>query len=88
VNASLHERDIEMATSKEAVSRPLPPEDQFHPGPMPTEGDRVRDVGKRAHDDLTGPEKNTDEAGYDTQREKAPESSPTKRSGINDGSEG
>jgi hypothetical protein len=76
-----------MATSKE-TSQPLPPEERPLPGPMPTEGDEVRDIGKRAGDDLKSPRKDTDEAGYDTQRKNAPETSPTKRSGITDGSSG
>ena len=73
-----------MATN--TASKPLPPEDQPHPGPMPTEGDEVRDVGKRAHDDAKGPQDDTDQSGYQGQRDKAPPQSPTKRSGVTDGS--
>ena len=79
-----------MATSKERASQPepLPAEDRPRPGPMPTDGDEVREVGKRALDDTKGPKKDTDESGYDKQREGAPPQSPTKRSGINDDSPG
>jgi hypothetical protein len=82
----MHEGSIDMATSKDDASRPLPPEDQPRPGPLPTEGDTVRGVGKRAHDDATGANKDTDQSGYQGQRDKAPEQSPTKRSGVTDGS--
>ncbi len=77
-----------MPTSKQPESQPMPPEEQPQPGPLPTEGDEVREVGKRAHDDATGPKKDTDESGYDRQRADGPPSSPTKRSGIDDGSSG
>jgi len=68
-------------------SEPLAPEEQPSPQTMPTEGDQVRDVGKRAHDDLRSGRQDTDEAGRDLQRSKAPPGSPTKRSGVEDGSE-
>ena len=79
-----------MATSKEPnpQSEPIPAEDRPQPSPMPTDGDEVREIGKRALDDSKGPKKDTDEAGYDKQRESAPTQSPTKRSGITDGSTG
>lgn len=74
-----------MANDKKAGTEPVPPEQQAQPGPMPTEGDEVRDVGKRALADVKS-KKNTDESGYDRQRSKAPPDSPTKRTGIEDGS--
>lgn len=77
-----------MPTSNKDSEQPLAPEDQPQPHSMPTEGDEVRDIGKRAADDVKSPKKNTDEAGYDTQRAKAPSESPTKRSGITDDSKG
>jgi len=77
-----------MATSKQPESQPLPPQDQPQPGPLPTEGDEVREVGKRAHDDDISRKENTDQGGFDRQRAEAPDSSPVKRSGINDGSSG
>ena len=77
-----------MATSKDSGQQPLPPEERPRPGPLPTEGDEVRDVGKRAHDDVESPRKDTDESGYKSQRDKAPPNAPTKRSGISDGSAG
>jgi len=79
-----------MSTSKERATQPepLPDEDRPRPGPLPTDGDKVREVGKRALDDAKGPKKDTDETGYDKQRESAPPQSPVKRSGINDGSSG
>jgi hypothetical protein len=77
---------IDMATSKDPGSRPLPAEEQPHPGPMPTQGDRVRGVGERAHDDVESPKQDTDQSGYEKQRDDAPQHSPTKRSGITDGS--
>jgi hypothetical protein len=81
-----------MATSKKAdpkaISDELPPEKRFRPGPMPTQGDETREVGKRAHDDVQSRKKDTDEAGYDRQRGQAPSDSPIKRSGIEDGSKG
>jgi len=40
-----------MSKSKEETAQPLAPEDQPHPHSMPTEGDEVRDIGKRAADD-------------------------------------
>ena len=48
-----------MATSKHPQSQPLPPEDQPQPGPLPTEGDEVREVGKRAGEDATSGKKDT-----------------------------
>jgi hypothetical protein len=74
-----------MATTK-PESEPLPAEERPRPGPLPTQGDEVREVGKRALDDAEGPKKDTDEAGYERQRGKAPPDAPTKRSGIADGS--
>ncbi|MBA3477453.1 MAG: hypothetical protein H0T52_03485 [Lautropia sp.] len=73
-----------MANSKK-TGQALPPEKRFRPGPMPTQGDEVRDVGKRALDDVSS-KKDTDASGYDGQRSKAPADAPTKRSGIDDGS--
>ena len=68
-----------MATHKRPDSAPLPPEEQPRPGPLPTDGDETREVGKRAFDDARGPKKDTDEAGYDAQRKKAPATAPTRR---------
>lgn len=74
-----------MATNKH--SKPLPPEDRPRPGPLPAEDDPVREVGKRALNDVESPKKDTDESGYEGQRVKAPSDAPTKRSGVVDGSE-
>ena len=76
-----------MSRCKEETAQPLAPEDQPQPHSMPTEGDEVRDIGKRAADDDQSAKQSTDE-GYDMQRAKAPAESPTKRSGITDGSKG
>lgn len=76
-----------MADKKKTGSEALPPEERFQPGPMPTEGDGVRGVGKRALKDIST-KKDTDESGYDRQRGEAPADSPTKRTGIVDGSKG
>jgi hypothetical protein len=65
----------------------LPPEEQPRPHAMPTEGDEVRGVGKRGLDDLRSGRKDTDQAGRDEQRSKAPPDSPIRRSGIEDGSD-
>ena len=75
-----------MATDKQ--SKQLPPEERPRPGPLPAEDDPVREVGKRALDDVESPKKDTDESGYEGQRGKAPADAPTKRSGIVDGSKG
>lgn len=68
-------------------SEALAPEEQPRPHTMPTEGDQVRGVGKRAVDDLRSGRKDTDQAGRDEQRSKAPPDSPTRRSGVEDGSD-
>jgi hypothetical protein len=68
-------------------AEPLAPEEQPRPHTMPTEGDEVRGVGRRAYDDLRSGRKDTDQAGRDQQRSEAPPGAPTKRSGIEDGSE-
>lgn len=69
-----------MATPKLPDSEPLAPEEQPRPGPLPTEGDEVRDVGKRALDDVRSPRKDTDQTGFDRQRGRAPGNAPTRRS--------
>jgi hypothetical protein len=76
-----------MATRKRADSDPLPSEEQPRPGPLPTEGDKVREVGKRGHDDVRSPRKDTDQAGFNRQRETAPDTSPTHRSDKTDGTD-
>jgi hypothetical protein len=82
-----------MATRKPSGSRPpsdsqpLPPEEQPRPGPLPADGDGVRDAGKRAYDDERSSRKDTDEAGYDRQRDEASSGAPTRRSGRTDGSD-
>jgi hypothetical protein len=68
-------------------AEPLAPEEQPQPFTMPTEGDEVRGVGRRAFDDLRSGKKDTDQAGRDQQRDEAPADSPTKRSGVVDGSD-
>lgn len=68
-------------------AEPLAPEEQPQPGAMPTDGDEVRGVGRRALDDLRSGRKDTDQEGRDRQRQEAPPGSPTKRSGVEDGSE-
>ena len=67
-------------------SEPLAPEEQPQPHTMPTEGDEVRGVGRRAFEDVSSGRQDTDEAGRDQQRNKAPSDAPTKRSGVADGS--
>jgi hypothetical protein len=54
---------------------------------MPTEGDEVRGVGRRAFDDVRSGRKDTDQAGRDQQRSEAPPDAPTRRSGGADGSD-
>jgi len=61
-------------------SEPLPPEDQPQPGSLPTEGDGVREVGKQGYDDERSGRKDTDQAGLAEQRDRAPATSPTRRS--------
>lgn len=75
-----------MATRKKPDSEALPAEKRFRPGPMPTQGEEVREVGKRAVEDVTSRKKDTDATGYQQQREEAPSDAPTKRTGIEDGS--
>jgi hypothetical protein len=65
----------------------LAPEEQPRPHTMPTEGDGVREVGKRVLDDMRSGRKDTDQAGRDEQRSKAPPDSPIRRSGTEDGSD-
>jgi hypothetical protein len=76
-----------MTTNKRTDSKPLPPEDRPRPGPLPTEGEGVRDVGKRALNDVRGPQKDTDQSGYNRQRDGAPTDAPTRRSGKNEGTD-
>lgn len=66
---------------------PLAPEEQPQPNVMPTEGDEVRGVGRRAFEDVRSGKKDTDQAGRDQQRNQAPPDAPTRRSGIQDGSD-
>ncbi len=66
---------------------PLAPEEQPQPHAMPTEGDEVRGVGRRAFDDVRSGRKDTDQDGRDEQRGKAPPDAPTRRSGVADGSD-
>ena len=68
-------------------AEPLAPEEQPQPHTMPTEGDEVRGVGRRAFDDVRGGRKDTDQAGRDQQRSEAPPDAPTRRSGGVDGSD-
>ena len=69
-----------MATPKRTDAEPLPAGNRPYPGPLPTDGDKVREVGKRAYDDVRGPKKDTDQTGLDSQRKRAPDGAPTRRS--------
>ncbi len=60
-------------------SDPVPNEKRPQPGPMPTEGDGVRDEGWRALRDVRSGRVDTDEAGRDAQRDEAPPGTPTRR---------
>lgn len=74
-----HSEYLHMATHKPQESEALPPEDRPRPGSLGTEGETVRDVGKRGYEDARGPKKDTDQSGFDTQRDKAPATAPTRR---------
>ena len=77
-----------MAIPKRPDAGPVPAGKRPHPGPLPTDGDTVREVGKRAYEDVRGPKEDTDQTGLDSQRKRAPDGSPTRRSektgGIDD----
>ena len=77
-----------MATNRKLEeAEPLAPDEPGKTGQMPTEGDKVREVGRRALDDVSRGRQDTDQAGRDEQRRQAPPGAPTKRSGIDDGSD-
>ena len=76
-----------MSTKKRTDAGALPPEERPRPGPLPTEGDEPREVGKRAYEDARGPKKDTDQSGFATQRKEAPPTAPTRRSDKTDGTD-
>ena len=76
-----------MPASKRPNPDALPAEEQPRPGPLPTDGDTVREVGKRGYEDARGPKKDTDQAGFESQRKRAPPNSPARRSDKADGSD-
>lgn len=73
-----------MASSKVPHPEPVPPGKRPAPGPMPTDGDGPREVFKRGNEDLRS-RQDTDQEGWNAQRQKAPPPSPTRRSDKTDG---
>ena len=69
-----------MTAPKLPDARPDPAEQRTRPDPLPTDGDTVREVGKRAYRDARGPTKDTDQDGRQAQRDHAPAEAPTRRS--------
>lgn len=76
-----------MVTPKRPDAEPRPAEKGAGPGPLPTDGDTVREIGKRAYQDALGPRKDTDQEGRDDQRRRAPDDAPTHRSDKTDGND-
>ena len=76
-----------MVAPKPPDPTPVPPEERPRPGALPAHGDGVREVGKRAHDDSKSPRKDTDQAGFDSQRQRAPQDAPTRRSDKSGGTD-
>lgn len=69
-----------MVTPNPRDAEPLPAEEGSAPDLMPTDGDKPREIGKRAHDDVSSPRKDTDLEGLESQRKRAPHDAPTRRS--------
>lgn len=74
-----------MASTKVPKPAPFPPAEAPATEKYPTTGDGPREVFKRAQDDLRKGRTDTDQAGRDMQRRKAPPEAPTRRSDKTDG---
>ena len=74
-----------MASTKVPRPEPFPPAEAPAPEKYPTTGAGPRDVFRRAEDDLEQGRQDTDQAGRDMQRRKAPPEAPTRRSDKTDG---
>ena len=77
-----------MATNRKLEeAEPLAPDEPGETGKMPTEGDKVREVGRRALDDVSRGWQDSALGAWAEMRSPGPPGAPTKRSGIDDGSD-
>ena len=76
-----------MASIKVPRPAPFTPAEPAAPEKYPTTGDGPREVFRQADEDLRRGRQDTDQAGRDMQRSKAPPGSPTRRSDKSDGTD-